>query len=658
MSFLYTMRYSRARILVSHSSNNCYLPQITPEQREAMDREAAELAASILAEFENDDTDEFALLREALDDEDDEEEDEQGTSYSTFSGLGDDVGENENELVDEDAEGSSESGSGRRDKRKHEVPLSLLPKVAVIGRPNVGKSALFNRLSGTASAIVYDTPGVTRDRLYMRAFWRAHAKQIETSCLTGAAGPCEADRDILAWMRRHHPNKTVILAVNKCESPVTGDMQAAAFWELGAEPTAISALSGLGTGDLLDRLMRPSLSMGRICSAEDCRLDRHGLCMRWFDRGMREFLLIDTGGLIAPSAMAKAGLEIPDTGADPGTALGAEMIPNMIENQAASGVKEADAVIMVADGQEGLPLHRTPTDEDWAQEDKAPLRVSIVGRPNVGKSSLVNAIVGEERNIVSKMSGTTRDAIDTDFESEDGKKFCLVDTAGIRKRAAVAAKKDGAEALAVKRAITAIKRAEVAVLVVDAILGATEQDFRLAENIRKEGRALVIVINKWDLVPEKTSTTMNQYETNLRTRLRTVDWAPVVFTTAIRGQRVAKVLDAIAAAGDEHRRRVTTATVNLVAQEACMVRLPPTRSGKKGRLYYATQAATRPPTFVLFVNDAKLFDEGYRRYMEKQFRQQIGFPGTPLRILWRGKAPNKLSNWEDGKDRGMPGAGS
>ncbi|KAK3270967.1 hypothetical protein CYMTET_20661 [Cymbomonas tetramitiformis] len=614
MSFLYTMRYSRARILVSHSSNNCYLPQITPEQREAMDREAAELAASILAEFENDDTDEFALLREALDDEDDEEEDEQGTSYSTFSGLGDDVGENENELVDEDAEGSSESGSGRRDKRKHEVPLSLLPKVAVIGRPNVGKSALFNRLSGTASAIVYDTPGVTRDRLYMRAFWgmrefllidtggliapSAMAKagleipdtgadpgtalgaemipnMIENQAASGVkeadavimvadgqAGPCEADRDILAWMRRHHPNKTVILAVNKCESPVTGDMQAAAFWELGAEPTAISALSGLGTGDLLDRLM------------------------------------------------------------------------------------------------EGLPLHRTPTDEDWAQEDKAPLRVSIVGRPNVGKSSLVNAIVGEERNIVSKMSGTTRDAIDTDFESEDGKKFCLVDTAGIRKRAAVAAKKDGAEALAVKRAITAIKRAEVAVLVVDAILGATEQDFRLAENIRKEGRALVIVINKWDLVPEKTSTTMNQYETNLRTRLRTVDWAPVVFTTAIRGQRVAKVLDAIAAAGDEHRRRVTTATVNLVAQEACMVRLPPTRSGKKGRLYYATQAATRPPTFVLFVNDAKLFDEGYRRYMEKQFRQQIGFPGTPLRILWRGKAPNKLSNWEDGKDRGMPGAGS
>jgi GTPase len=360
----------------------------------------------------------------------------------------------------------------------------------------------------------------------------------------GQGGSTGADEEVVIWLRRVHPNKPVVLAVNKCESPAKAFLQAAEFWTLGAgEPVPVSAISGSGSGELLDRMV----------------------------------------AMLPPQA-ALTG----DAGANDGL-----------------------------------------------------VSVAIVGRPNVGKSSLLNAIVGKERSIVSPIAGTTRDAIDTDVVDAEGRAFKLIDTAGVRKRTAVASSKDGAEPLSVERAFRALRRAEVAVLVIDATEGITQQDYRLSEAIAAEGRACVIVVNKWDLVPKKTDTTIIDFEANVRAELRMVEWANVVFTSAKTGQRVKKVLDAVTASAEEHRRRISTATLNMVLQEAAAWRAPPsTGLGKRGKVYYGTQAAIKPPTFVLFVNDPNLFSEDYRKYVERQLRENVGFPGTPLRVYWRGKPGN------------------
>lgn len=472
-----------------------------------------------------------------------------------------------------------------------EVPSQCLPKVAIVGRPNVGKSALFNRITGTQLAIVYDQPGVTRDRLYHRAEWsgkefmivdtgglmsgneelpRDVAKAFQASdrviygrdsiptaierqaafaveeadalimVVDGQEGLTGTDADIVQWIRRNHSKKPLLLAVNKCENVQKAEMQAAPFWEMGLEPLAVSAISGSGTGDLLD-----------------------GLVSR-------------------------------------------------------------------------LPEPRLPGEGE--DDPTAPLRVAIVGRPNVGKSSLVNAIVGQERTIVSEMSGTTRDAIDTEFKGPDGRPYVLVDTAGIRKRTAVATSPDGAEALSVDRAFRAISRADVVVLVLDVNEGVTVQDFRLAERIAEEGKACIVVANKWDAMKKDTNT-MIEKEKDFRAQLRPIEWAPIVFTSAKSGQRVLRVLEAAKLAGEEHKKRVPTATLNMVVGDATHWRAPPTgrTTGKKGRVYYATQAAVRPPAFVFFVNDPKLFTEDYRRYLERQLRENIGFPGSPIKLFYRGK---------------------
>lgn len=469
------------------------------------------------------------------------------------------------------------------------IPDELLPRVAIIGRPNVGKSALFNRLVGRQVAIVYDYPGVTRDRLYTRAAWgtrefmlmdtgglmsdasalprdqqaaamhsvsaaglpqaieRQAAAAVEEAdalvvVVDGQTGSTAADDEVIAWLRKYHPDKPITLAVNKCENVRKADEQAAEFWSTGLVPIATSAISGTGSGELLD------------------------------------------------------------------------------------------AIVAV--------LPPAPPPEAWVQEteDKS-ISLAIVGRPNVGKSSLLNALVGEERSIVSDMAGTTRDAIDIDITyGPDGQVFTLIDTAGVRKRASVASTQDGAEPLMVERAFRAVRRAELAVLVIDATEGITQQDFRLAEYIAAEGRGCVVVVNKWDAVPDKTNTTLADYEANVRAQLRPVEWANVVFTSAKTGQRVKRVLDAAIAAAAEHRRRITTATLNLVIQDATGWRSPPsTGSGKRGKIYYGTQAGIKPPTFVLFCNDPVLFGDDYRKYMERQFRENVGFPGSPLRLYWRGK---------------------
>ncbi len=271
-----------------------------------------------------------------------------------------------------------------------------------------------------------------------------------------------------------------------------------------------------------------------------------------------------------------------------------------------------------------------PTSEESGEE---PIQLAIVGRPNVGKSSLLNAICGEQRAIVSPIRGTTRDTIDTTVERE-GKTWKLLDTAGIRRKRSV---NYGPEFFGINRSFKAIERSDVCVLVIDALDGVTEQDQRLAGRIEEDGRACVVVVNKWDAI-EKDSHTMPAMEKELRAKLYFLDWAPMLFTSALTGQRVQSVFALALLAVEQHRRRVSTSVVNEVLKEALSWRTPPTsRGGRQGRLYYGTQVATRPPSFTLFVNDPKLFGDTYRRYVERQIREGLGFEGTPIRLFWRGK---------------------
>ena len=435
-----------------------------------------------------------------------------------------------------------------------------LPVVAVIGRPNVGKSTLVNRLCRSREAIVHDEPGVTSDRTYQEGFWGDRTfKVVDTGGLVfdddseflpeireqanlalaeavvavvivdGQAGVTAADESIAEWLRGQ--NRPVLLAVNKCESPDQGLAMAAEFWGLGlGEPFPISAIHGAGTGDLLDKVI--------------------------------------------------------------------EFLP--------------------------------PAD---AEETEEPIQLAIIGRPNVGKSSLLNAICGEPRAIVSPIRGTTRDTIDTTIERE-GRLWKLLDTAGIRRSRSVSY---GPEYFGITRSFKAVERSDVCVLVIDALDGVTEQDQRVAGRIEEDGRACVIVVNKWDAI-EKDSHTMTAMEKDLRAKLYFLDWAPMLFTSALNGQRVESIFSLAMLAVEQHRRRVTTSVVNEVLQEAVSWRSPPTsRGGRQGRIYYGTQVAVRPPSFTLFVNEPKLFGETYRRYVERQIRQGLGFDGSPIKLFWRGK---------------------
>lgn len=435
-----------------------------------------------------------------------------------------------------------------------------LPVVAIIGRPNVGKSTIVNRLAGVQDAIVYDEPGVTRDRTYKQAYWRdreflvvdtgglvfdddteflplireqAMAALAEASAaifvVDGQAGLTGSDQEIADWLRQQ--TVPVLLAVNKCESLEHGVIQAVEFWELGlGEPYPISGIHGNGTGDLLDELVK-----------------------------------------------------------------------------------------------------HLPSVEEGDQTEE--IKVAIAGRPNVGKSSLLNAFVGENRAIVSPISGTTRDAIDMLVE-RDGQQYRIVDTAGIRKKKNV---EYGPEFFGINRAFKAIARADVVLLVVDAIDGVTEQDQKLAGRIEEDGRGCVLVVNKWDAV-EKDSHTIYEYERDIQARLHFLEWAETIFISAKTGQRVEKILDLVNTAAEQHRRRVSTSVINEVLEEAARWHTPPTtRGGRQGKIYYGTQVSSQPPSIALFVNDPKLFGDSYRRYIERQFRQALGFKGTPLRLFWRGK---------------------
>lgn len=440
-----------------------------------------------------------------------------------------------------------------------------LPIVAIIGRPNVGKSTFVNRLAGDQTAIVHDEPGVTRDRTYRPAFWQDREfvvvdtgglvfnddteflplirqqamTALSEACaaifvVDGQAGLTPADEEIALWLRQQ--TVPVLLAVNKCESPEQGIIQASEFWELGlGEPYPISAIHGSGTGEILDELIK--------------------------------------------------------------------YIPHV---------------------------------QDLGENTE--IKVAIIGRPNVGKSSLLNAFVGEERAIVSPISGTTRDTIDTLVE-RDGQTYRLIDTAGIRKKKHI---DYGTEFFSINRAFKAIRRSDVVLLVLDALDGVTEQDQKLAGRIIEDGRACIIVVNKWDAV-EKDSYTIYDYEKSLEARLHFTEWADTIFVSAMTGQRVEKILELVNKAAESHKRRVSTSVVNEVLTDAVSWHSPPaSRSGKQGKIYYGTQVSTQPPTFALFVNDAKRFNDNYRRYIERQFRKQLGFEGTPIRVLWRSKKVREM----------------
>ncbi len=436
----------------------------------------------------------------------------------------------------------------------------MKPLVAIVGRPNVGKSMLFNKLCGQRLSIVEDTPGVTRDRLYAECEWCGRSFNIVD---TGGIEP-SADTEILNFMRRQaeiaiqnatvivflcdiktgltasdqevanmllRSRKPVVLAVNKMDQVGPTNPDIYEFYNLGlGDPIPVSAVHGHGTGELLDA------------------------CIQYF-----------------------------------------------------------------------------PPEEEEREEDDV-IKVAVIGKPNVGKSSLVNRILGEERVIVSDMAGTTRDAVDSFFENKLGK-YLFIDTAGMRKKSKV---DDRIEKFSVLRATMAIERADVCLILIDASEGVTEQDTKVAGLAHEAGKACIIVVNKWDAV-EKDDKTMDRMREDVRRGLSYMTYAPIVFISALTGQRVSRLFELINYVNDQASMRITTGMLNSVLADATARVQPPTDKGKRLKILYMTQVGIKPPHFVCFCNDAKLFHFSYQRYLENQIRNTFGLEGTPVRLTIRQK---------------------
>ena len=434
------------------------------------------------------------------------------------------------------------------------------PLVAIVGRPNVGKSMLFNKLVGQRLSIVEDTPGVTRDRLYAEAEWCGRTFDVVD---TGGIEP-DTDNEILAFMRQQaeiaianatviifvcdiktgltasdhevanmllRSRKPVVLAVNKMDRIGSDDPEIYEFYNLGlGDPIALSAVHGHGTGDLLDE------------------------CMKYF-----------------------------------------------------------------------------PPEEAQEEPDDV-VKVAVIGKPNVGKSSLVNKILGEERVIVSNVAGTTRDAVDSYFENQKGK-YLLIDTAGMRKKAKV---DDRIEKFSVLRATMAIERADVCLIMIDANEGVTEQDTKVAGLAHEAGKACIIVVNKWDLV-EKDGKTMDKMREDIRRDLSYMTYAPILFISAATGQRVPRLFELINYVHSQACTRITTGMLNNVLEDAQTRVQPPTDKGKRLKIYYMTQVGVCPPHFVIFCNDRQLFHFSYQRYIENCIRNVFGLEGTPIILSIRQK---------------------
>ena len=434
------------------------------------------------------------------------------------------------------------------------------PLVAIVGRPNVGKSMLFNRLAGRRLSIVEDTPGVTRDRLYAECEWNGRKFDIVD---TGGIEP-SADSEILLFMREQ-----ALLAIDAADVIVL-------VTEIGTGVTAADKT----VADMLKRSGKPVvLCVNKMDSTGDT------------EPGFYEFYSLGLGDPISVSAVHGHG-----TG---------DLLDECV-------------------------AHFPP--ESAYEEDSDRIRVAVIGKPNVGKSSLINLILGEKRVIVSNMAGTTRDAVDTPFENKYGK-YVFIDTAGIRRRSKV---DDRIEKFSVMRAKLAIDRADVCLIMIDARDGVTEQDTKIAGLAHEAGKASVIVVNKWDLV-EKDGKTMDKLRKDVLRDLSFMSYAPVLFISALTGQRTERIFELVNYVNDQSAMRITTGMLNDVLSQAQARQQPPTDKGKRLKIYYMTQTGVRPPNFVVFCNSRELFHFSYQRYIENQIRAAFGLEGTPIRIVIRQK---------------------
>ncbi|MBE7037218.1 MAG: ribosome biogenesis GTPase Der [Ruminococcaceae bacterium] len=438
------------------------------------------------------------------------------------------------------------------------------PVVAIIGRPNVGKSTLFNKIVGTRVSIVDDTPGVTRDRIYMESEWNGREfmlidtggiesgddvivsgmrRQAELAISQADVlllmtnvhdGLVAADADVAAMLQKS--GKPVILVVNKVDNVGNPPLELYEFYNLGlGDPFPVSSIHGLGVGDLLDEIV------SRF-----------------------------------------------------------------------SSIPEAE------------------------EEEDDTLKVALVGKPNVGKSSLINKILGEDRVIVSNIAGTTRDAIDARV-TQNGREYTFIDTAGMRKRSKV---EEGIEHYSVIRSLAAVDRADVCVIMIDATEGVTEQDTKIAGYAHEQGKGCIIAVNKWDLV-EKDGKTMDQFRKKVAEGLSFMLYAPVVFISAVTGQRIDRLFELVNYVREQNTMRIRTGALNDILNEATMRVQPPSDKGKRLKIYYITQASTAPPTFVLFVNNRELAHFSYIRYLENQIRGVFGLEGTPVRFVLRERGEEK-----------------
>lgn len=433
------------------------------------------------------------------------------------------------------------------------------PIVAVVGRPNVGKSTLFNKIAGSRISIVEDTPGVTRDRIFAQCEWLTHAftlidtggiepyskdvilsqmrrqaqLAIDTSdvillLVDGRAGLTAADEEVANMIRK--TTTPVILVVNKVETKEL-EKDIFEFYNLGlGEPIAISAEQGLGIGDLLDKVIY-------YCDHD------------------------------------------------------------------------------ITEG-----------------EDDDRLKITVLGKPNVGKSTLVNRMLGEERVIVSDVAGTTRDAIDSSFNYY-GEEYVLIDTAGLRRKNKIY---DDIERYSIVRAVAAVERADVCLILIDAVQGITEQDAKIAGLAHNRGKAAVILVNKWDAI-KKDNNTVKKFENDIKQTLSFMTYAPILYISALEGQRVGQIMESVIMVSNEHCKRITTGLLNELISEAVLLNQPPSDKGRRLKIYYATQASVKPPTFILFVNDKSILHFSYVRYLENQIRSSFGFIGTPIKFLIREK---------------------
>jgi GTP-binding protein len=505
-----------------------------------------------------------------------------------------------------------------------------IPVVAIVGRPNVGKSTLFNRFLGKRTAIVEDRARTTRDRLYGDAEWNGRrfvivdtggleldpddpieARVQEQARLAIAeadvilfvvdatTGLTPADLEAARILRR--ATAPVIVVVNKADNEKR-ELEGAEFHQLGWEEThAISATHGRGTGDLLDVLV---WSLPPETEAELARKAREAEADAWADEV--------AAGRLDPFVVGE-----PEAG----------------DSADGDGLEGPDL--------DGVDAEAARWDAAMAAEkDGEPAAIAFVGRPNVGKSSLLNSLLGEDRAIVSDVPGTTRDAIDTRL-AWGRSEVVLIDTAGIRRRGKVAGGA-AAEKYSTLRALHALSRADVAVLVVDAVEGLTSQDAHVAGYVVEEGKGLVIAINKWDLVEDKTDKTFDQYVEWIRNEVPFLDFAPILSISAKTGQRVGRVLEAAIDIWGERRKRISTGELNRVLMAATERTPPPPVRGHRPKLFYATQAAVAPPTFVFFATDASAVHFSYRRYLENQLRAKFGFDGTPIRLIFRDRSSVKL----------------